>query len=64
MVDDAATRAVLQALDPGEVLADARALLAAPSENPGGTEEEVARVAVEILTDLGAAPEVVRGEAG
>lgn len=64
MVDDAATKAVLEALDPGEVLDDARALLAAPSENPGGTEDEVARVAVEILTGLGAAPEVVRGEAG
>ncbi len=64
MVDDAATKAVLEALDPGEVLAHARALLAAPSENPGGTEDEVARVAVEILTGLGAAPEVVRGEAG
>jgi len=64
MVDDAAVKAVLDALDPDEVLTYARALLAAPSENPGGTEDEAARVAVDILTSLGAAPEVVRGEAG
>ena len=64
MVDDAAVKAVLDALDPGEVLAFARALLAAPSENPGGTEELAARVAVDILEALGAEPEVIRGEAG
>lgn len=64
MVDDAAVKAVLDALDPDEVLTYARALLAAPSENPGGTEDEAARVAVDILTGLGAVPEVVRGEAG
>ena len=64
MVDETATQAVLDALDPGEVLAFARALLAAPSENPGGTEEFAARVAVDILEALGAEPEVIRGEAG
>ncbi len=64
MVDDAAVEAVLGSLDPVEVLAYARALLAAPSENPGGTEDAAAHVAVDILTSLGASPEVVRGEAG
>jgi acetylornithine deacetylase/succinyl-diaminopimelate desuccinylase family protein len=64
MVDEPVTQAVLDALDPAEVLAFARALLAAPSENPGGTEDLAARVAVDILEALGADPEVIRGEAG
>ncbi len=64
MVDDADVKAVLDALDPAEVLAFARALLAAPSENPGGTEELAARVALDFLTALGSTPEVIRGEAG
>jgi acetylornithine deacetylase/succinyl-diaminopimelate desuccinylase family protein len=64
MVDERAVEAVLEALDTGEVLAFARALLAAPSENPGGTEDLVARVAADIVSALGAEPEVVRGEAG
>lgn len=52
------------AVDPAEVVRFARALLAAPSENPGGTEDEAAAVAGEILSFLGADPTVVRGEAG
>ncbi|HEU4354620.1 MAG TPA: M20 family metallopeptidase [Actinomycetota bacterium] len=64
MVDEDVRAAVLQALDPDEVLALARALVAIPSENPGGTEDEVARLVVDVLTDLGASVEVVRGEAG
>jgi len=36
MVDDSAVKAVLDALDPDEVLTYARPLLAAPSENPHG----------------------------
>ena len=35
---------------PTEVLSFARALIAAPSENPGGTEDEAAEVATDILT--------------
>lgn len=64
MVDDDAVAAVLQAVRDEEVLALARALLAIPSENPGGTEDEVARFVVDVLTELGASVEVVRGEAG
>ena len=52
------------AVDADEVLAVARALLAARSENPGGTEDEVATVAAGTLEGLGAVPEIVRGEAG
>ena len=52
------------ATDPDEVLRYARALIAAPSENPGGTEDEVADVAMGILTDLGADIQVVRSEEG
>jgi succinyl-diaminopimelate desuccinylase len=56
---DAATAA-----DPDEILGYARALIAAPSENPGGTEDEVADVARGILTDLGAESRIVRSEEG
>ena len=52
------------AVDADEVLAVARALLAARSENPGGTEDEVAAVAAGVLEGLGAVPEIVRGAAG
>lgn len=64
MVDDDVVRSVLEAVDDGQVLTLGRALLAVPSENPGGTEDEVARFVVDFLTDLGASCEVVRGEAG
>jgi succinyl-diaminopimelate desuccinylase len=57
----AAERAA-NAVDRDEVLAFARALIAAPSENPGGTEDEAAAVAADILSGLGADPIVVRGE--
>lgn len=56
--------AVLRTVDEDEVLALARALVAVPSENPGGTEDGVARLVVDVLTELGASVEVVRGEAG
>jgi len=61
---DAATDAAAGATDPDEVLRYARALIAAPSENPGGTEDEVAEVASGILTDLGSEVRVVRSEEG
>ncbi len=56
--------AVAAAVDADEVLAFARALIAARSENPGGTEDEAAAVASEILAGLGATLEVVRSDAG
>ena len=56
--------AAAAAVDPDEVLRHARALLAAPSENPGGTEHLVAEVATEILTVLGAEIRLVRSEEG
>ncbi len=53
-----------QAVDPDEVLDIARSLLGAPSENPGGTEDEAAAVAVGILEGIRMAPEIVRGAGG
>ncbi len=64
MVEEAAARAAADAVDPDEVLAYARALIAAPSENPGGTEEAAATVATEILEELGAAPHTIRSATG
>jgi succinyl-diaminopimelate desuccinylase len=63
MVDEAATKAA-EAVDPGEVLRFAQALIAAPSENPGGTEDEAAGVATLILASIGATPRTIRSEAG
>lgn len=63
MVDEAAVSAAA-AVDAGQVLAFSQALIAAPSENPGGTEDEAAAVAADILSGLGAKVTVVRGEAG
>ena len=56
--------AAAAAVDPDEVLAYTRALIAAKSENPGGTEDRAAAVASDILTAVGAKPEIVRSEAG
>jgi succinyl-diaminopimelate desuccinylase len=64
MVDEAAVNAVVEAVDADEVLRLARALIAARSENPGGTEDEAAGVAADVLSGLGAALEVVRSDAG
>jgi succinyl-diaminopimelate desuccinylase len=61
---DATADVAAEATDPDEVLRYAQALIAAPSENPGGTEDEVAGVAMSILTDLGADIRVVRSEEG
>ena len=60
----AAADAAAAAVDPNELLRYARALIAARSENPGGSEDEAAEVAGGLLADLGAAPEVVRSVAG
>ena len=59
-----ANDAAASAVDPDEVLALARALIASPSENPGGTEDEAADVASAFLRDLGADTRTVRGQAG
>jgi succinyl-diaminopimelate desuccinylase len=53
-----------EAVDPDEILRYARALIAAPSENPGGTEDEAVEVAKGILAGLGAESRVVRSEEG
>ena len=55
--------AAAEAVDADELLAFATALIRAPSENPGGTEDEAAEVAAEILSMMGAEPEIVRGDA-
>ena len=62
MVDEDLAEAAAAAVDADEVLAFARALISAPSENPGGTEDEAAAVATDILTGLGASPETIRGD--
>jgi acetylornithine deacetylase/succinyl-diaminopimelate desuccinylase len=59
-----AAEAAASEVDVDELLAFAAALIAAPSENPGGTEDAAADVAAEILATLDADPEIVRGEAG
>ena len=66
MRPDGAARgdAAAAAVDPDEVLELARTLIAARSENPGGTEDEAAQVASTFLTGIGASPTIVRGEAG
>ena len=61
---DAAAESAAKATDAEEVLRYARALIAAPSENPGGTEDHVADVVTGILTDLGADIRIVRSEEG
>ncbi|MGZ8581943.1 MAG: M20 family metallopeptidase [Actinomycetota bacterium] len=64
MVEEAVLDAAAAAVDPDEVLTYTRALIAAKSENPGGTEDRAAAVASDILAGLGAAPEIVRSDAG
>jgi succinyl-diaminopimelate desuccinylase len=59
-----AAEAAARAVEPDEVLRYARALIAAPSENPGGTEDAAAAVAADILAELGLVPEIVRSEEG
>jgi succinyl-diaminopimelate desuccinylase len=64
MVDEGVLAAASAAVEPDEVLDFTRALIAAKSENPGGTEDDAAAVAADILTDLGAEPEIVRSDTG
>ena len=64
MVEEAVARAVAERVDEEEVLRFARRLIETPSENPGGSEEEVTEVAVGILEGLSGKPEIVRGEEG
>lgn len=60
----AAADAAASATDPAETLRFAQALIAAPSENPGGTEDAAVEVAGRILEDLGATVDVIRSDAG
>ena len=65
MVDEDLAEAAAAAVDADEVLAFARALIAAPSENPGGTEDEAAAVADATSSPaIGASPETIRGDEG
>ena len=64
MVDEGLAEAAAAAVDADEVLTFARALIAAPSENPGGTEDEAAAVAADILAGIGAPPEMIRSDEG
>ncbi len=64
MVEEATLKAVAAAVDPDEVVRFSQTLIEAPSENPGGTEDEVAEIAEGLLVALGASSRIVRGEAG
>jgi succinyl-diaminopimelate desuccinylase len=64
MPETAALSAVDDAVDPDEILRYARVLIAAPSENPGGTEDAAATVAGDILSSLDAGAETIRSDAG
>ena len=64
MVDEGLAEAAARAVDADEVLTFSRALIAAPSENPGGTEDDAAAVASDILVAIGATPETIRSDEG
>ncbi len=64
MVEEELAKAAADAVDADEVLGFAQALIAAPSENPGGTEEEAAIVASKILASIGATCRTIRSDAG
>jgi succinyl-diaminopimelate desuccinylase len=64
MVDEAAVKAAAEAVDADQVVRFAQALIAAPSENPGGTEDAAAAVATEILDGLEASPRTIRSATG
>jgi succinyl-diaminopimelate desuccinylase len=64
MVEEAALDAVAAAVDPVEVVRFARTLIETPSENPGGSEDEVAELTEGLLVALGATARIVRGDAG
>jgi len=56
--------AAAAAVDRDEVLQLARDLIAAPSENPGGSEDAAADVVSAFLRELGAEPETVTSDTG
>src|SRR5262245_33078591 len=64
MVEESGPNAAAAAVDPAEVVRFAQMLIGAPSENPGGTEDEVAELVEGLLIALGANTRIVRGEAG
>src|SRR5262245_237119 len=57
-------RAAAEAVEPDEVLRIARALIAAPSENPPGDEDGPAAVAADVLAGLDADPAIIRSDGG
>ena len=64
MVDEAAVKAAAEAVDADQLVRLAQALIAAPSENPGGTEDAAAAIATEILDGLEASPRTIRSATG
>src|SRR5439155_16904516 len=63
MVEEELAKAAADAVDADEVLGFAQALIAAPSENPGGTEDEAVAVASKILASIGATCRTIRSDA-
>ena len=59
-----AADAAASEVDPNEVVTIARALVAAPSENPGGDERAAAAVVRAFLDDMGIASSVIEGREG
>jgi acetylornithine deacetylase/succinyl-diaminopimelate desuccinylase family protein len=59
-----AAREAAAAVDADEVVELAQRLIRAPSENPGGTEDDVAAIVTEALEGVGADPATIRSEAG
>jgi succinyl-diaminopimelate desuccinylase len=64
MQPDDRGEAAAAAVDRDEVVRLARDLIAARSENPGGTEDEAADLAASFLREAGAETDTVRGDAG
>ena len=64
LVGREAARAAASAVDPEQVVEIVRALIAAPSENPGGDERAAAAVARAFLDDIGIPSEVIEGREG
>ena len=64
MVEEAGADAAADAVDPDDAVRFAVALIAAPSENPGGTEDEAAAAAAGILESFDGAAAIIRSDAG
>jgi succinyl-diaminopimelate desuccinylase len=64
LVGAEAAEAAASEVDPNQVVTMARALVAAPSENPGGDERAAAAVVRALLDDIGVASSVIEGREG